>query len=279
MNPVKTAAANMVYRGPTPDVGDLWVQRERPGLIRTVWDLTDAEREIIAAGGRIELAMYSEPIPPILLSVVDEESSRPVGEHGWKDQVPPLNAAINDALRTAGAGDWLSQVEAEFSGSGGICWRFADPDGETDDPRIATTILPLYLIYAPAAHPLWAWHLILCVSLADTPGVPPANRRYPEAEYELLVLALDPTEPVPDPQHWPFPRRVKALHPPDALVQFHGTGNDGASELVTLAARAVAEGTLVPDSDHAEAWRRSIKLTAEHIRHCGHPDIETEPAA
>jgi hypothetical protein len=36
MKPVKHAGADVVYRGPTPDIGDLWCFRDRPGLIRVV---------------------------------------------------------------------------------------------------------------------------------------------------------------------------------------------------------------------------------------------------
>ncbi len=87
MKPVKTGQANFVYRGPRPDIGDLWVQRV-DGTVRTVWEFTDEERELIAAGGRIELAMFHEPIPPISFIVLSEEQSQPVDEHGWKGQTP-----------------------------------------------------------------------------------------------------------------------------------------------------------------------------------------------
>lgn len=86
MHPIKHDSSNMVYRGPTPDIGDLWVQRVEPHQIRVVYDLTDHDRELIAAGGRIELAMYYEPIPPISMAVLPEGMCRPAGEHGWKGQ-------------------------------------------------------------------------------------------------------------------------------------------------------------------------------------------------
>ena len=77
MKPVRTASSNMVYVGPTPDISDLHCQRLRPGRIRTVWHLSKAEREYIAAGGNIELEILTEPIPPVALNVTDEEG---VGE-------------------------------------------------------------------------------------------------------------------------------------------------------------------------------------------------------
>lgn len=89
MRPVKHAGSNLVYRGPRPDIGDLWCQRVQPGEIRVVYELDDAERQLIAAGGRVELLMLNEPIPPIAMQVLPEGMCQPVAEHGWKD-IPEL---------------------------------------------------------------------------------------------------------------------------------------------------------------------------------------------
>lgn len=72
MKPVRTAAANMVYVGPKPGIGDLHCQRIRPGHIHTVWRLSKAEREYVAATGHIELDIWGEPIPPVALNCTDE---------------------------------------------------------------------------------------------------------------------------------------------------------------------------------------------------------------
>lgn len=84
MRPVRTGAANVVYRGPTDEIGDLWVQRVHPGQVRAVFDLDDVERALIAQGGRVELAIHSEPMPPVSLVVLPEAASRPVAEHPFK---------------------------------------------------------------------------------------------------------------------------------------------------------------------------------------------------
>ena len=76
VKPVRTAHSNMVYTGP-PGVGDLHCQRIQPGHIRSVWQLTAEERAYIAAGGNIELDIFSEPIPPVSLNCSDEDG---VGE-------------------------------------------------------------------------------------------------------------------------------------------------------------------------------------------------------
>lgn len=86
MRAIRHAGSDVVYRGPTPEIGDLWCRRMAPGRIHVVYELDDADRRVIAQGGRIELAMYSEPIPPISMVVLPECMCRPVGPHGWKGQ-------------------------------------------------------------------------------------------------------------------------------------------------------------------------------------------------
>jgi len=86
MKPVRHGASNLVYRGPTPDIGDLWCHRVTHGQIRVVYEFSDNDRKQIAAGGRVELAMYCEPIPPISMAVLPPGLCEPVAEHGWKGQ-------------------------------------------------------------------------------------------------------------------------------------------------------------------------------------------------
>jgi hypothetical protein len=74
MIPVRTARSNFVYRGPTPDIGDAWVERvpaERSVFME--WQPDAAERLLIAAGALIRLGIYSmEPIPPVSLGISTE---------------------------------------------------------------------------------------------------------------------------------------------------------------------------------------------------------------
>lgn len=71
MRPVRTAESNLVYVGPTPDIRDLHCQREAPGVITSIWWLTDREREAIGRGANIRLTILTEPIPPVSLGVID----------------------------------------------------------------------------------------------------------------------------------------------------------------------------------------------------------------
>lgn len=84
MKPVRFGAANRVYRGPTPEIGDLWCYIPKPGDVRTVWEFNDDERKLIAEGGRIELRILNEPIPPVALAVLPEGLCEPIADHGWK---------------------------------------------------------------------------------------------------------------------------------------------------------------------------------------------------
>lgn len=71
MEPVRTNGSNFVYCGPTPDIGDAWVQRKpAEGTVLMAWRPSAEEREAIAAGALIELGIFGmEPIPPVSLGL------------------------------------------------------------------------------------------------------------------------------------------------------------------------------------------------------------------
>jgi hypothetical protein len=80
VRPIRTQATTGTYGKPPGsfDVGGLPYYRTHdetmyPGhkvpVIHSTWDLTDNEREAIAKGAKIELAIYGEPIPPVSLIV------------------------------------------------------------------------------------------------------------------------------------------------------------------------------------------------------------------
>lgn len=70
MKPVRTAESNMVYTGPSPEIGDLHCQRIRPGVINSVWWFTPEERAAIAKGANLSLTVLGEPIPPMSVNVI-----------------------------------------------------------------------------------------------------------------------------------------------------------------------------------------------------------------
>ncbi|MDQ2876546.1 MAG: hypothetical protein M3Y33_17795 [Actinomycetota bacterium] len=74
----------MVYAGPTEEIGDLHCQRFEPGLIVSVWEPDEEERKLLAEGGRVQLWLWTEPIPPITINVLRKEDSQPVGPHPFR---------------------------------------------------------------------------------------------------------------------------------------------------------------------------------------------------
>ena len=72
MKPVRTASSNMVYVGPTPDIGDLHCERLQPGMVRSVWYLSRRDREAIANGANLSLTVLMEPIPPMGLNLIND---------------------------------------------------------------------------------------------------------------------------------------------------------------------------------------------------------------
>jgi hypothetical protein len=85
MKPIKTAACDMIYRGPTPDIGDLHCQRLKPGTIRSFWKPSEEELAALNAGGAVELDVFTEPLPPLAVNVITAEEAEPVGEHPFKE--------------------------------------------------------------------------------------------------------------------------------------------------------------------------------------------------
>lgn len=71
MEPVRTAASNVVMRGPTPDVGDAWTEVQGQET-RLVWELSDEDRRAIAGGSNLELVVWQVPMPPVSLAVTDQ---------------------------------------------------------------------------------------------------------------------------------------------------------------------------------------------------------------
>lgn len=81
MKPVKHKGCNAVYLGNGKEVGDLHCIRQYPGHIDIVYELSDSDREVIAAGGQVMLGIHTEPIPPVSIIVIPEGECRPVEDH------------------------------------------------------------------------------------------------------------------------------------------------------------------------------------------------------
>lgn len=70
MEPVKTRACNIVYKGPSEEIGDLSCRRVAPGEIASYWHPSPDELNVLRQGGHVELTILGEPIPPVAVNVV-----------------------------------------------------------------------------------------------------------------------------------------------------------------------------------------------------------------
>lgn len=93
----------VVYRGPTPEIGDLACRREEPGVISSHWKPSAEELAVLNDGGSVQVTIWSEPIPPLAVNVetgADElkPDRQSACEHcGWQESKPhPLRAPVDD---------------------------------------------------------------------------------------------------------------------------------------------------------------------------------------
>lgn len=128
------------------------------------------------------------------------------------------------------------------------------------------TAVASWLVNGPF-HPMWSWWAISAVRLRDVPGVPPAKKTYPEAEYEFLIMSIHPDHP-PDPED----PHIHHLEPLDVVEQFHGVTERDVVRIVEACIRAICEGRMSPDCDYRSAWKEAIAGTVAHYRAGGHPE-------
>jgi hypothetical protein len=140
------------------------------------------------------------------------------------------------------------------------------PEGPTKPAAVSS-----WLVNMPGAHAFWSYWTLSIISLRDLPGVPPAKKKYSEAEYEFMILAIDPERcPNPDPdviivKGYPW------LTPVDVIEQFHGISEMDCRRLAEGAVRAILSGQISPDQDYRSAWKSLIAGTVQHFVEGRHP--------
>jgi hypothetical protein len=124
------------------------------------------------------------------------------------------------------------------------------------------------------------WFAGLC-HLRDIPGVQPAYRKFPEAEYELLVHAIDPKYDMGELVDLHDRRIIDPdtagptgflLRPADIQYQWTGTTDAQAAEIGAAFVRAILDGEQIdrPVQEPAAAlaydvrWHRMLAATVEH---------------
>lgn len=151
----------------------------------------------------------------------------------------------------------------DWQGVGGRAWLIPN---KSDVPDHQATIAG-WLVNAPGCHPFWSWWTVHVIHLRDIRGVKPAHKRYPEAEYEFVILAIHPDHPA-DPDH---PEKgYHYLTPANVVEQFHGVTDRDAGRFAELAVRSILDGRMSPDQDYRSAWRATVKDTIAHFREGRH---------
>lgn len=158
---------------------------------------------------------------------------------------------------------------ADHIGAHGEVWRVPRPVTFQKPDHEAT--LGMWIVSAPYAHPAWHMYSVSVVHLRDIPGAPPANKRYPEAEYELTIWALDPNVVVDPDVH---PLKLPILTPPNLVHQFHGVTDEQARAVTGALAYAFVDGLANPDTDFRTHTVHLLRQTIEHLVLGGHPKAE-----
>lgn len=161
--------------------------------------------------------------------------------------------------------------DPDIRGPYGEAWDL-DLVPKPGDPPDVLGSLRGFLVRAPKRHPLWEHWIVCVVHLRPIPGQSrPAVKHYPEAEYEMLILALNPEKAPHDPDGW----REKGfawMTPPDVVEQFHGVTDSQAAKLCGLVVRHIVEQGASPDQDYRTYWAKMIHGTVAHYRDGRHQE-------
>lgn len=119
------------------------------------------------------------------------------------------------------------------------------------------------VITSSGEHAFWSNYLLSICHLKDVEGTEPAIKHYPEAEYELLVMALDPESKPDDANTW------KYLTPPNVVVQFHGCDEEGAKKVGEKIVEQIKDGALFMEpsgiSGAREQWKGYVQHEVEQL--------------
>lgn len=113
-------------------------------------------------------------------------------------------------------------------------------------------------------HPFWHWWQVGVIDLADHPGMPPAHKQYPEAEYEFAIFSLQGEVDIDALESGDIENRgFKVLQPADVVFHFHKVTREQAAEICDAAVTMIVKGQSC-DSDFREWWKGALANTVEH---------------
>ena len=165
-----------------------------------------------------------------------------------------------------------SYLEGPF----GRAWLAPPPP---DHPNAITTVA-CWFLHLPNQGLGWDKFMLAVVTLADLPSRPPAKKRYPKAEYELLVAALDPKlDPRRDDiETW------RVMYPLNVVEQFHGVTPVQAGVVARSCAAGCVTGRLMAETQMyyepsdgsaprmmvikqlADLWTSAVAAAVDHER-------------
>lgn len=148
-----------------------------------------------------------------------------------------------------------------------------------EHPNAATTVASWFM-HLPGQGIGWDQYMLAVISLEDVPGRPPPVKRYPQAEYELLVAALNPERnPHPgDVETW------QVMDPVNVVEQFHGINREQAARVAQACAAGCVAGRLMAETQmyvqpvdgsepkmmtiqrFADGWKIAVLRCVEHER-------------
>lgn len=149
-----------------------------------------------------------------------------------------------------------------FIGAVGMASRITAPPATINQ----TATLGAWLLHLPGQHPLWNHYMLSVVHLRPIDGGRPVYRRYPEAEYELNMFALDPKAgPKPDDMATLYP-----LEPVNYVEQFHNITDEQAVRVGARLVEMLVHGLLFAEPSGivgARAlWARAFEAILGEVR-------------
>lgn len=145
----------------------------------------------------------------------------------------------------------------DLRGDAGMAW-LVSAAARAHNP--SDTTIAAYLLSLPNAHLVFRWWQIAIIHLRDVPGMAPAPKHYPGAEYELAIHVLDPLK-------WPQMEFVGMT----LRVQFHGTNDEGCRGLLRKLTEEIVDGKLPPES--SPHWTAAMRRLAAFAPQPGPPAV------
>ncbi|MCH7570456.1 MAG: hypothetical protein IH919_07815, partial [Deltaproteobacteria bacterium] len=126
--------------------------------------------------------------------------------------------------------------------------------------------LESWVVKLPGWSPAWDHYQISVIHLRPIDGEYPAILDYPEAEYEVMLFALDP-EKTPDALDI---QTLIPLTPFNYVHQFHGVVDDQAKLVCTALVSDLVDGRLMPEllGIHGanDLWNSRVQLAIDYAK-------------